>query len=114
MHLSVLEDYIAELANHTLEGTSEFESIDEIVRRLMDILIVEESRIPDFVINGDHFYDYDTELDDEDFFVPAIKEDFLRMEKIMKKLIWVMMTTFVGIICFFYGFFSAPERVIRK
>lgn len=114
MHLSVLEDYIAELANHTLEGTSEFESIDEIVRRLMDILIVEESRIPDFVINGDHFYDYDTELDDEDFFVPAIKEDFLRMEKIMKKLIWVMMTTFVGITCFLYGFFTAPQKVIKK
>jgi len=114
MHLSALEDYIAELANHSLEGTSEFQSNDEIVRRLMDILIVEESRIPDFIINGDHLYDYDSELDNEDFFVPVIKEDFLPMEEIMKKFIWVMMTTFVGIICFFYGFFSAPERVIRK
>jgi hypothetical protein len=114
MHLSALEDYIAELANHSLEGTSEFQSNDEIVRRLMDILIVEESRIPDFIINGDHFYDYDTELDNEDFFVPAIKEDFLRMEEIVKKLIWVMMTTFVGITCFLYGFFSAPQKVIKK
>ena len=114
MHLSVLEDYIAELANHTLEGTSEFQSIDEIVRRLMDILIVEESRIPDFLIDGDHIYDYDSEIDNEYIFVPAAKSDFLKMEEFMKKLIWVAATALVGITCFFYGFFTAPERVVRK
>jgi hypothetical protein len=114
MHLRVLEDYIAELASDSIDGRSEFQSTDEIVRRLMDIIILEESRIPDFLIDGDHIYDYDSEIDNEYIFVPATKSDFLKMEEFMKKLIWVAATALVGITCFFYGFFTAPERVVRK
>lgn len=114
MHLSTLEDYIAELANDSLEGRNEFQSTDEVVRRLMDILIVEESRIPDFIIDGDHIYDYDLEIDDEYVYVPVIRNDFARMEELMKKLIWAIATTFVGITCFLYGFFTAPEKVVKK
>ena len=114
MHLRVLEDYIAELASDSIDGRSEFQSTDEIVRRLMDIIILEESRIPDFLIDGDHIYDYDSEIDNEYIFVPATKSDFLKMEEFMKKLIWVAATALVGIACFFYGFFTAPERVVRK
>jgi len=114
MHLRALEDYIAELASDSIDGRSEFQSTDEIVRRLMDIIILEESRIPDFIIDGDHIYDYDSEIDNEYIFVPTTKNDFLRVEEFMKRLIWAMTTVFVGITCFLYGFFTAPEKVVKK
>jgi hypothetical protein len=115
MHLQLLEDYIAELATGRLDEGEEFQQTDEIVRRLMDILIVEESRIPDFIIDGDHIYDYDSESND---MVIALHDDFFYVEEIMKKMIWTMVTVviagFTGLIGFLYGFFTAPERVIKR
>lgn len=115
MHLQLLEDYIAELATEALEGGQEFQETDEIVRRLIDILIIEESRIPDFIIDGDHLDDYDLELYD---FESEERPSRLNPEETMKKTIWTMITVvvagFTGLIGFLYGFFTAPEKVYKK
>lgn len=115
MHLQYLEDYIAELATKGLDGGEAFQETDEIVRRLMDILIAEESRIPDFIIDGDHLYDYD--IEDDDIF-SAPEEFFPNTEEVMKRAIWTMATVviagFSGLIGFLYGFFTAPEKVYKR
>lgn len=114
MHLRELENYIAELASKTLESNGAFEDTEEIVRRLMDILIIEESRIPDFVIDGDSIYNYD----EEECYFCIDSTESVCVEDIMKKTIWTMATIivagFTGLIGFLYGFFTAPEKGYRK
>lgn len=53
MHLQILEDYIAELAKLRFENRHEFIETSQVIARLMDIIIEEERRIPDFVVGGD-------------------------------------------------------------
>lgn len=53
MHLKILEDYIAELLKSQIEDRSEFIDRSSVISRLMDIIIEEERRIPDFVVDGD-------------------------------------------------------------
>lgn len=53
MHLKLLEDYIAELAQWRIDNRHEFVETSDVISRLMDILIEEERRIPDFIIDGD-------------------------------------------------------------
>ena len=53
MHLQILEDYIAELLEARIENRHEFVETSSVISRLMDIIIEEERRIPDFVIDGD-------------------------------------------------------------
>jgi hypothetical protein len=115
MHLKLLEDYIAELATKGLDGGEDFQETDEIVRRLMDILIVEESRIPDFIIDGDHIYDYDYESYHYEGNSNSVT---INAEEIMKKTIWTIITVvvagFTGLAGFLYGFFTAPEKTHRR
>lgn len=65
MHLQILEDYIAELLEARIENRHEFVETSSVISRLMDIIIEEERRIPDFVVDGDRLAN-----DDEDFFWP--------------------------------------------
>lgn len=65
MHLQILEDYIAELLEARIENRHEFVETSSVISRLMDIIIEEERRIPDFVIDGDRL-----DGGEEDFFWP--------------------------------------------
>jgi hypothetical protein len=96
MYLKHLEDYVVELASTSLESTGEFTNTSEVVSRLMEIIVLEESLIPDFVINGD------SESDFEDMFFGP---DELETMKILALLGVAVITGLVG---FLVGFFVAP------
>jgi len=107
MYLKHLEDYVVELASTSLESTGEFTNTSEVVSRLMEIIVLEESLIPDFVINGD------SESDFEDmFFGPDELDDNLRKKsaygEMMKILALLGVAVITGLVGFLVGFFVAP------
>lgn len=84
MHLRILEDYIADLLKKKIDGGSEFIETSEVISKLMDIIIEEERRIPDFVIDGDSrnikrsglFDPYPSDGDfDDDFWAEYLADD---------------------------------------
>lgn len=84
MHLRILEDYIADLLKQKIDGRSEFIETSEVISKLMDIIIEEERRIPDFVGDGDSrnirrsgLFDPDPSDDefDDDFWAEYLADD---------------------------------------
>ena len=107
MYLKHLEDYVVELASTSLENTGEFTSTGEVVSRLMEIIVMEESLIPDFVINGDsssEFEDLFFGVDEYDANLHRKSEDGEKM----KVLAWLGVAATTGMVGFLIGFFSAP------
>ena len=107
MHLRHLEDYVVELASKNIDSTAEFVSIDDVVSRLMQIIVIEERLIPDFVIDGDtlsHFEDDFFGIDEYSANLPKNENDGGNM----KILSWFCGTLVIGAICFLIGFFVAP------
>lgn len=107
MHLKYLEDYVVELASRNLDNTGEFISTGDVVSRLMEIIVIEERLIPDFVVDGDSLNTFE-----DDFFNIDKDPDSLSVEQIdggaMKLLAWIGSTIIIGAICFLIGFFVAP------
>jgi len=106
MHLKILEDYICDLMEVSMEKPHARCRVDTVCGELMDILIEQERVIPDFVINGDA---RQVVIDHEQYevvrFTEAITEE--RSESV-KKLIWLTATALISGICFLVGFFVAP------
>jgi len=101
MHLSILEDYISELSLITLDEPHHTSDTSEICNNLWEILIAEEKRIPDFVVDGDQI-----SLDNS---VKIGKVGYKNKEVgEVKKLAWLMATVFIGVVGFLFGFFTAP------
>lgn len=123
MHLKRLENYIVQLGIRRVNSsTSVFIDSDEVIKDLMEILIHEESLIPDFVVDGDtltdpgyyqsvddfDIYDYELENDDDQFFGSDTNENYLRQYgDRMKKLALVLLGVCIGLTGFIVGFFVA-------
>lgn len=107
MHLKHLEDYVVELASSNLDNTGEFISTSDVVSRLMEIIVIEEQLIPDFIVDGDSIHRFE-----EDFFFVDDYSDNLQGNSTnggkMKLMAWLGGTILVGAICFLIGFFVAP------
>lgn len=107
MYLKHLEDYVVELASTSLESTGEFTNTGEVVSRLMQIIVLEESLIPDFVINGDSVSEF------EGLFFGVNEYDANLHKKsrdggTMKILAWLGVAAITGLVGFLVGFFVAP------
>jgi hypothetical protein len=101
MHLSLLEDYISELSMVTLDDPDYAVYASDVCTTLWEILIIEEKRIPDFIIDGDKI------AIDNHSQTLILKENSEEVGE-MKKLMWLGVTVFVGLFSFLYGFFIAP------
>jgi len=107
MHLRHLEDYVVELASSNLDNTGEFISTSDVVSRLMEIIVIEEQLIPDFVVDGDSFHKFE----DDYFGINAYSDNLPERNETgdkMKLIAWLGGTILVGGICFLIGFFVAP------
>ena len=107
MHLKHLEDYVVELASTTLENTGEFTSTGEVVSRLMEILVLEESLIPDFVVNGDSVSEFEGSFFGVNEYDANLHRKSADGEK-MKTLAWLGIAVITGVVGFLVGFFTAP------
>ena len=107
MYLKHLEDYVVELASTTLENTGEFTSTGEVVSRLMEILVLEESLIPDFVINGNSASEFEDLFFGVDEYDANLHKKSADGEK-MKILAWLGIAVITGVVGFLIGFFTAP------
>jgi hypothetical protein len=97
----MLEDYISELSLITLDEPHHRSDTSEICNNLWEILIEEEKRIPDFVVSGDQIsLDKSVQIDNVEHNNKEVGE--------VKKLAWLMATVFIGVVGFFFGFFTAP------
>ena len=135
MHLKILEDYIAELAKARFDNRHEYIESSAVIARLMDIIIEEERRIPDFVVQGDHCEEDDFWglWDDDDFDLPpdfegedrpiddpglervgvtfslvGIVKDSDSRRQAMRSFKWTMTVILVGLIGFAVGLMTAP------
>jgi hypothetical protein len=107
MYLKHLEDYVVELASTTLENTGEFTSTGEVVSRLMEILVLEESLIPDFVVNGDSVSEFEDSFFGVNEYDANLHNKSAEGEK-MKTLAWLGIALITGAVGFIIGFLTAP------
>ncbi len=106
MHLKILEDYICDLMEISIEKPHARFRIDTVCGELMDVLIEQERLIPDFVMNGDT---NQVVIDQNQYEVVRFSQiDEQTGREDMKKLAWLMATAFISGICFLIGFFVAP------
>lgn len=105
MHLAILEDYICDLMDQSLEKPHARRRLDIMCGELMDILLLQEQVIPDFVVDGDSktVNIYGENLKST---VLSGHQEQRRFE--MKKLIWLGVTVAISGVCFLIGFFVAP------
>lgn len=111
MYLQHLENYIVKLGiDRVSNNSSAFLDADVVIGDLMNILLEEESLIPDFVVSGDSPQDPDGYLESyRDFFVDYSDEEQIQeMGDSMKKMMWLMLAASFGLIGFLFGFFTAP------
>lgn len=117
MYLQKLEDYIVELGMMSVDGEGgAFVDVDEVILNLMDILIVEESLIPDFVVSGNSGDGFIEPVDDDEFDMSYFCDDFTYWEENTKKLGDAMLKAIsrvsfvltVALIAYLFGFFTAP------
>lgn len=105
MHLAILEDYICKLMDQSLDKPHARRRLDVMCGELMDILLLQEQVIPDFVIDGDsktiNIYGENPKLSD------LLNHQGQRRFK-MKKLVWLGLAAAFGGVCFLIGFFVAP------
>lgn len=107
MYLRHLEDYVVELASTTLENTGEFTSTGEVVSRLMEILVLEESLIPDFVVNGDSVSEFEGSFFGVNEYDANLHKKSAEGEK-MKVVAWLGVAALTGAVGFIIGFLAAP------
>lgn len=107
MYLRHLEDYVVELASTTLENTGEFVSTGEVVSRLMEIIVIEESLVPDFVIDGDSVPEFESLFFDVNEHHANIHRKSTNGEK-MKLLACLIVALVTGAVGFIIGFLVAP------
>lgn len=122
MYLRHLEDYIVKLGMLRVEQREgAMIAVDDVMGDLMEILIEEESLIPDMCVDGDSryhefsdvgFVDFeDSEFDD--FFGESsdvYADDFKQQEKILMRLMFLLACgVVVGLIGYLIGFFTAPQ-----
>lgn len=105
VHLSILEDYICKLMDESLEKPRARRRVDVMCGELMDVLLLQEQLIPDFVVDGDSktiniYGDSGTSQN--------LGHNWKERSVLMKKIAWLGATALVSGICFLIGFFVAP------
>lgn len=124
MHLNILENYICDLMQMSLEKPNTKRRLDLICGELMDVLIQQERVLPDFVIDGDSkmiisygtFADTGTVNHDKQQQPSSninqsngiYDQQAREKDDSMKKVAWLGTTAIISGICFLIGFFVAP------
>lgn len=122
MHLQRLENYIVELGMLRVEQREgAMIDVDDVISDLMEILIEEESLIPDISVDGDsRSYEFSdvgfVNFEDDSFDTffgessDVYNDDFKQQEKLLMRVMFLLACgVAIGLVGYLIGFFTAPQ-----